>query len=80
MTLLGGDLKKSEVHLRKALDYKPDSIISLIFLAETLTELGKTAEARTTLQTAIAAPADPDWTPEDTRFKTQARQLLAALK
>ncbi len=78
--LFGGDLKKSEVHLRKALAYKPDSVISLIFLAETLRELGKTAEARTTLQTAIEAPADPDWAPEDARFKTQARQLLAALK
>ncbi len=78
--LFGGDLKKSEMHLRQALSYKPDSIISLIFLAETLGELGKTADARTTLQTAIESPADPDWAPEDARFKTQARQLLAALK
>ncbi len=78
--LFGGDLKKSEMHLRKALAYNPDSIISLIFLAETLGELGKTAEARTTLETAIEAPADPDWAPEDARFKAQARQLLAALK
>ena len=30
--------------------------------------------------TAIESPADPDWAPEDARFKTQARQLLAALK
>ncbi len=78
--LFGGDLKKSEVLLRKALSYKPDSIVSLIFLAETLAELGKAAEARTALQTAIEAPADPDWAPEDARFKAQARQLLTALK
>ena len=78
--LFGGDLKKSEMHLRKALTYNPDSIISLIFLAETLGELGKVADARTTLQTAIEASADPDWAPEDARFKAQARQLLAALK
>ncbi len=78
--LFGGDQNKSEMHLRKALSFKPDSIISLIFLAETLRERGRTAEARTTLQAAIAAPADPEWAPEDARFKVQARQLLAALK
>jgi tetratricopeptide (TPR) repeat protein len=75
--LFGGDLKKAEAHLRAALTYKPDSVISLLFLAETLIELDRKAEARATLQAALDAPPDPDWLPEDTRFKAQARQLLA---
>jgi tetratricopeptide (TPR) repeat protein len=77
--MFGGDERKSEQHLRKALTYKPDSIISLLFLAETLIELDQTAEARATLEAAIAAPLDPEWTPEDTRFKAEARKLLATL-
>ena len=72
-------MRKSEQHLRKALTYKPDSVISLLFLAETLIELNRKTDARAALQAALAAPADPDWTPEDTRFKAQARRLLTTL-
>lgn len=78
--LFGGDDHKSEHHLRKALAYKPDSIISLLFLAETLIELDKRTEARTVLRAAIDAAPDPDWAPEDARFKVEARTLLASLK
>ena len=78
--LFGGDLKKSETHLRAALTYKSDSVISLLFLAETLLELNRRSEARATLQAALDAPLDPDWLPEDTRFKAQARQLLSSMK
>ena len=78
--LFGGDLKKSEGHLRKALTYKADSVLSLLFLAETLLELDRRTEARATLQALLDAPADPDWLPEDTRFKAQARQLLSTMK
>ncbi len=78
--LFGGDLKKSEAHLRAALTYNNDSVISLLFLAETLLELNRRSEARATLQAALDAPLDPDWVPEDTRFKAQARQLLSSIK
>jgi tetratricopeptide (TPR) repeat protein len=78
--LFGGDLRKSEQHLRKALTYKPDSVISLLFLGETLIEVDRPAEARTALDAAVAAPLDPDWTPEDTRFKAEAKRLLAGLR
>jgi len=77
--LFGGDVRKSEAHLRKALAYKADSVISLLFLAETLVELDRRAEARTALLSAIDAPLDPDWVPEDTRFKADARRLLLRL-
>lgn len=78
--LFGGDLRKSEQHLRASLGYKADSVISLLFLAETLIALDRDAEARTALDAAIAAPSDPEWLPEDTRFKAQARRLLATLR
>jgi len=78
--LFGGDARKSETHLRKALGYKPDSVISLLFLAETLVELDRRTEARATLQAALDAAPDPDWAPEDARFKAQARALLASLE
>lgn len=77
--LFGGDLRKSEQHLRKALVYKPDSVISLLFLAETLVALDRRDEARAALDAAIAATPDPEWAPEDRRFQADARTLLATL-
>jgi tetratricopeptide (TPR) repeat protein len=77
--LFGGDKKKSEEHLRKALAYHPQSVITHLFLAETLLDLDRDAEARKELEAAVAAPLDPEWAPEDRRFKEQARALLAKL-
>jgi len=78
--MFGGDQKKSEQHLRKALSYNPNSVITRLFLAETLIELDRDAEARKELEAAIAAPEDPEWAPEDERFRAQAKALLATLK
>ncbi len=77
--LFGGDKKKSEQHLRKALAYNPQSVITRLFLAETLIALDRDAEARTELEAALRAPDDPEWAPEDKRFKQQARTLLAKI-
>ena len=44
--LFGGSNKESEAHLRKSLTYNPNSIISHIFLAETLADMGKKDDAR----------------------------------
>lgn len=77
--LFGGDVRKSEQHLRKALTYKSDSVLTLLFLAETLIELDRPADARAVLDAAIAAPSDPEWIPEDTRFKAEATRLLGTL-
>ena len=63
--LFGGSNKQSEEHLRKSLTYNPNSVISHIFLAETLADLGRKDEARKEYQAAIDAPLDPDWAPED---------------
>jgi tetratricopeptide (TPR) repeat protein len=78
--LFGGSNKKSEEHLRKALTYNPNSVISHIFLAETLHDMGRKEDARKECQAAIDAPFDPDWTPEDRRFKETAKRLLRDLR
>jgi tetratricopeptide (TPR) repeat protein len=78
--LFGGDKRKSETHLRQALSYNPQSVVTRLFLAETLIAQNRTPEARRELEAAIAAPDDPEWIPEDRVFRAQARQLLATLK
>ena len=78
--LFGGSKEKSETHLRASLRYDPNSIASRLFLAETLFELKRGAEAREELQKVLAAPLNPDWEPEDREFKEQASRLLATGK
>jgi tetratricopeptide (TPR) repeat protein len=78
--LFGGSNKKSEEYLRKSLTYNPDSIISHIFLAETLEDMGRKEDARKEAQAALDAPIDPNWAPEDRRFKEQAKQLIQKLR
>jgi tetratricopeptide (TPR) repeat protein len=75
--LFGGSKKKAEEQLRKSLTYNPNSTISLYFLAETLLEMGRKAEAREALQKVLDAPLDPEWAPEDREWKQKAKQLLA---
>ena len=74
--LLGGSKKKSEEHLRKSLTYDPNSIASHWFLAETLFEMERDADAREELRKTIAAPLDPDWEPEEREFKKLAEERL----
>lgn len=75
--LFGGDKKRAEAHLRTSLKYNPDSIISRFFLAETLFELDRDAEAMQELQKVMDAPLDPDFEPEDREFKQKAADLIA---
>jgi tetratricopeptide (TPR) repeat protein len=77
--LFGGSDKKSEEHLRKALTYNPQSTATLYFLAETLTDEGKKAEARQVLEKVLAVPVDPEWAPEDRDFKAKAQALMKQL-
>ena len=78
--MFGGSNRRSEMHLRKSLTYNPDSVISHLFLAETLADMGRKDEARKECQAAIDAPPDPNWAPEDRRFKEIATQLLRKLQ
>ena len=75
--LFGGSKTKSVEHLQKSLTYDPNSTASHYFLAETLLDMKRTAEAREELQKTIDAPIDPDWAPEDRDFKEKARRLLS---
>jgi tetratricopeptide (TPR) repeat protein len=74
--LFGGSKKKSEEHLRKSLTYNPNSTASHFFLAETLFEQDRDAEAVEELKKVIAAPIDPEWEPEDREFKQKATEKL----
>ena len=78
--LFGGNKRKSAEHLEKALAYNPNSIITRLFLAETLLDLDRDEDARRHLAVAINAPLDPEWAPEDRRFREQARVLLESLR
>jgi hypothetical protein len=77
--LFGGSRGKSVEHLQRSLAYGPHSTASHFFLAETLLDWGRVAEAKDHLQRVIDAPLDPDWTPEDREFKQKARELLVSL-
>ena len=77
--LFGGSRTKSEEHLRRSLTYAPNSTASHFFLAETLLDAGRRADASAELQRVLDAPIDPDWAPEDREFKAKAQAMLAAL-
>jgi tetratricopeptide (TPR) repeat protein len=74
--LFGGSKTKSEEHLRKAISYDPQSTAAHFFLADTLFDMKRDAEARRELQKVIDAPINPDWAPEDRDFKMKARARL----
>jgi hypothetical protein len=76
--LFGGSKEKSEEHLRKSLTYNANSHASRFFLAETLFDMDRDAEAIEELKKVIAAPLTPGWEPEDREFKEKAEHLLAA--
>ena len=78
--MFGGSNKKSEAHLRKSLTYDPDNAASLYFLAETLIDLGRKDEARSTLQRLAETPVNPEWAPEDREFKLKGNNLLQRMR
>ena len=78
--LFGGSKKKSEEHLRKSLTYNPNSIASRFFLAETLLEMDRKAEAILELQRVAELAPDPAWIPEDREFKEKAARVLSTLR
>ena len=78
--LFGGSKKKSEEHLRRSLEFDPNSTASLYFLAETLIDMNRQSEAKAELQRVLDAPLNPEWEPEDREFKDKAQTLIAKLK
>ena len=78
--LFGGSRKKSEEHLRRSLAYNPNSIASRFFLAETLLDMDRKAEAIAELQRIVDLQPDPEWLPEDREFKQKAQRLLSTVR
>jgi hypothetical protein len=74
--LFGGSNKKSEEHLRRSLTYDENSAASRFFLAETLFDLDRKADAMAELQRVVDGPVNPEWAPEDREFKAQAAARL----
>jgi len=77
--LFGGSHDKAIEHLKKALSYNPQSTITLWFLSEVALSDGKKDQSRQYLQQILAAPLDPDWTPEDKDYKKKAADKLKEL-
>ena len=78
--LFGGSNRKSEAHLLRALTYHPESIVTRLFLAETYDDMDRRDDALRLLREIESLPVDPDWEPEDRKFKEQARRLRARLE
>jgi tetratricopeptide (TPR) repeat protein len=77
--LFGGDKKKADEHLRRALAINPESRTALIELAELFIDEGRKGEAPALLQRAIDLAVDPEWAPEDREDARHAARLLANL-
>jgi len=77
--MFGGSNTKSEEHLRKALTHDPDSTVSWFFLAETLLDMDRKADAREALQKVLDAPIKDEWAPEDREWKAKAKAMLATV-
>jgi tetratricopeptide (TPR) repeat protein len=78
--LFGGSNAKAELHLKRSLTHAPNSTASLVFLAEVYLDTGRRTEARALLQQVVDGPVDPEWAPEDRRFKAEAKRLLQATR
>jgi tetratricopeptide (TPR) repeat protein len=78
--LFGGSDAKAVEHLQRSLTFAPNSIPTHLFLAETYLEMNRQADARRELEVVLAAPFDPDWTPEEREFKKQAEAHLRRLR
>lgn len=77
--LFGGSTSKAKEHLQRALNYNPNSTVTLFFLADIAIDDKKYADARALLQRVLEVPEDPEWAPEDRDFKQQAREKLKSL-
>ena len=75
--LFGGSEARSEEYLRKALTYNADGILVHLYLADTLFERDKDAEALEELSKTIAARRDPDFDPEEREMQAKASAELA---
>jgi tetratricopeptide (TPR) repeat protein len=74
--LFGGSEAKSEEYLRKALTYNAESTLAHFYLAETLFDRDKDAEAIDELKKTVATRIDPDFEPEEREMQAKAAAEL----
>jgi len=77
--LFGGSRAKAEERLEYVLRRFPHSKTALSFLADVVAADGRLDEARALLGRILAAPVDPDWTPEDLESQKTAAERLQKL-
>jgi tetratricopeptide repeat protein len=77
--VFGGSRAKAEERLRDVLKRFPHSKTALSFLADVVAADGRLDEARALLGRILAAPVDPDWTPEDLDSQKTAAERLTKL-
>jgi hypothetical protein len=77
--LFGGSRSKAEERLRHVLSRFPQSKTALSFLADVVQADGRLDETRALLRRVLAAPVDPDWTPEDLDSQKAAADRLKEL-
>jgi len=77
--LLGGSHSEAEALLRRALEYDPQNLVALLFLARGLADDDRRDEAAALLQRMLDSPISSDWAPEDREFKKKAAEKLKAL-
>ncbi len=78
--LFGGSKTKSLNYLLESKKICPNSLLTRIYLAETLISKGKKAQAKAELEEALNLEPIPSEKPEEEEYKNQIKGLLAKLK
>ncbi len=78
--LFGGSKTKSLEYLRESKKICPNSLLTRIYLAETLIAKGKKKEAKAELEEALTLEPVPTEKPEEEQYKAQIKELLSKLR
>ncbi len=78
--LFGGSKTKSLKYLLESKKICPNSLLTRIYLAETLKAKGKKKEARAELEEALTLEPIPSEKPEEEEYRARIKELLSKLK
>ena len=78
--LLGGSMKHARVNFERAIKLAPTNIVTRLYFAEMLLELGERNRARAELEMILNAPLDHAWAFETIRDRQLAREMLKKAK
>lgn len=74
--IAGGSKEKCIEHLQKAVEIGSPHLVNHLFLAESYLEIGEREKAIEVLRFIESAPLEPDYIPDDTVYKREAKELL----